>query len=153
MQMGKGFPSGTVSTFRAPFPAYRFPSFLFLSPPSPCFAGLADKIWVSASSGPCHRTTADAGGAHQGHHCHAAVRGARGDGGPRSVARDPSSLRCRGMQGRLLAGPGRRGDLALSCGVASSPGKAHAGVTYGPVCSCKSNYMAQVLCCLVLSRT
>lgn len=64
-------------------------------------------------------------------------------------------LRRRGMQGWLLAGPGRRGNLVLSCGVASSPGKAkaHPGVTYSPVCSCKSNYMAQVLCCVVLSRT
>lgn len=152
--MGKGFPSRVDGTFGAFFPAYVFPSFPFLSlPSSPCFIGLADKIWVSASSGSCHRPTADAGGAHQGHHCHAAVWGARGDGGPRSVAHVPSSLRCRGMQGWLLAGPGRRGDLVLSCGVASSPGKAHTGVTYGPVYSCKSNYMAQVLCCLVLSRT
>jgi len=152
--MGKGFPSGTGGTFGPSFPAIIFPSFPFLIPlPSPCYTGLADEIWVSASSGPHHRTTTDAGGAHQGHHCHATVWGARGDGGPRSVAHDPSSFWCRGMQGWLPVDPGRRRDLALSCGVASPPGKAHAGVTYGPVCSCKSNYMAQVLCCLVLSGT
>lgn len=150
--MGKVFPSGTDRTSGASFLVSLFPSFPFLIPPS-CFTGLADKIWVSAPSGSRHRTTADAGGAHQGHHCHAEVRRARGDGGPRSVARDPPSLQCRGMQGWLLADPGRRGDLALSCGAAASPGRARAGVTYSPVCSCKSNYMAQVLCCLVLSRT
>lgn len=144
--MGKVFPSRTGGTFGASFPVSIFLSFPFLIPPSPCFTGLADEIWLSASSGSCHRTTADAGGAHQGHHCHAAVRGARGDGCPRSVAHEP-------LGGWLLADPGRRGDLALSCGVASSPGKPHVGVTYSPVCSCKSNYMAQVLCCFVLSRT
>lgn len=142
-------------TFRASLPVSVFPSFHFLISPSPCFTGLADKIWVSASSGPCHGAAADAGGAHQGHHCHAEVRGTWGHRSPRSVAHDPSSPLCRARQGWFLAGPWGRRDLVLCSGAASgkAPWKAHMGGAYGPICSCKSNYMAQVLCCLVFSRT
>lgn len=119
-----------------PFLCIYFSPFPF-SPPFTCVAGLADEIWLSASAGPRHRTAADTGGADKSHHGHAAVRGTGSHGGARSVGARPFCPRC-----------GRGGGIGAAVQLGCSP-----CLTDGRVCSWKSNYMAQVLCCLVLSTT
>lgn len=104
----------------------------------PCFTGLADKIWLPASTGPCHRTTADPGRAHKSHHSHATVWRSRSHGDTRSVWKQRFlPLWHLASQNQVPPCRSRQGPDCCLQSCRAAPLGSNVCMTYGPVCCCK----------------